>query len=94
MLKKIGISIAVILVLVGVFVGPKIAVFIAGQTKTVNKKTKDFYYNAVVGLEGLSEQLLNQGVIEDKADFIQVGEYKNLDNSTLASGCYRIEPRP
>ena len=92
MLKKIGISIAVILVLVGVFVGPKIAVFIAGQTKTVNKETKDFYYNAIAGLEGLSEQLFKEGVIEDKADFIKVGEYKNLDNSTLASGRYRIEP--
>ena len=92
MLKKIGIAVAVIVVLVGIFVGPKIAVFIAGQTKTVNKETKDFYYNAIVGLDGLSEQLFNQGVIEDKADFIKVGEYKNLDNSTLASGRYRIEP--
>lgn len=92
MLKKIGISIAVIFVLIGFFVGPKITVFIAGQTKTVNKETKDFYYNAIVGLEGLSEQLFNQGFIEDKADLIKVGEYKNLDNSTLASGRYRIEP--
>jgi hypothetical protein len=49
MLKKIGISIAVIFVLIGFFVGPKITVFIAGQTKTVNKETKDFYYNAIVG---------------------------------------------
>ena len=92
MLKKIGIAVAVVVVLLGIFVGPKISVFIAGQTKTVNQETKDFYFNAITGLEGLAEQLKKEGIIDDKADFIKVGEYKHLDNSTLASGRYRIEP--
>ena len=54
MLKKIGIAVAVVVVLLGIFVGPKISVFIAGQTKTVNQETKDFYFNAITGLEGLA----------------------------------------
>jgi UPF0755 protein len=92
MLKKIGIAAAVVVVLVGIFIGPKISVFFAGQSKTINQETKDFYFNAITGLEGLANQLTKEGIIDDKSDFLKVGEYKNLDNSTLASGRYRIEP--
>ena len=92
MLKKIGIAVAIVVVLVGIFIGPKISVFFAGQTKTINENTVDFYYNSVSGLEGLAAQLTTDGIIDEKDDFMKVGEYKNLDNSTLASGRYKIEP--
>jgi UPF0755 protein len=90
--KIILISIAVIGVVGLIFVGPKISVFLAGRTSTVNENSQEFLFDAKQGLNGLATKLFNEGIIKEKDDLLKVGEYKELNEERLASGKYIIEP--
>ena len=90
--KVIFISIAIVGIAGFVFLGPKLNVFLAGRTTTVNVQSQAFLFDAKQGLKGLSIKLYNEGIIKDKEDLLKVGEYKGLDENRLASGKYIIEP--
>jgi len=93
MSKKVILIVVAIIGIAGlVFLGPKISVFLAGRTTTVNGKSQEFLFDAKQGLKGLAIKLFNEGIIKDKEDLIRVGEYKKLDEQRLASGKYIIEP--
>ena len=93
MSKKVILGIATVVIIgIGVFVIPKVGVFLAGRKTSVNTQNIKFVFKSKDGLEGLTEQLFEMKIIEDKAAFERVGEYKGLDDKTLATGMYVIEP--
>jgi len=93
MSKKVILGIATVVIIgIGVFINPKAGVFLAGRKTSVNTQNIKFVFKSKDGLEGLTEQLFEMKIIEDKAAFERVGEYKGLDDKTLATGMYVIEP--
>jgi UPF0755 protein len=86
----IGIS---VLVIGGIVAFPKISLFMASRKGSSNKEAKEFFIASVTTLESLTENLYNQGIIDDKEGFTSVGEYKGLNKNNIALGKYVIEPR-
>jgi UPF0755 protein len=70
---------------------PKIMLFLAGNTKSVNERPTEFYIKEPLELNELANQLKNQGIIDDTKGFISVGEYKGLNKPKIALGKYLIE---
>ncbi len=91
MSKKVVLIFAIVGIAGLVLIAPKIGLYLAGRTTTINAEPKEFLFDAKIGLEGLAIKLFNEGLINDKDDFIKVGNYKGLDNNRLASGKYIIE---
>ncbi len=91
MSKKVVVVSVVIFMVGAFFIAPKFFLFLAGRTTTINESSKEFYFNAQHGLDGLAIKLYNEGIIKDKDNLLKVGEYKKLDNSKLATGRYIIE---
>lgn len=93
MSKKVILGIAAVVIIgISVIVLPKVGVFLAGRKTSVNTKSVKFVFKSKDGLDGLANQLFDLKIIEDKASFVKVGEYKGLDEQTLATGMYLIEP--
>lgn len=91
MLKKIIGALAVLGILATILLWTKISLYLASQKKSENGQEKVFYFDAKIGLYGLADKLVTEKIISDKAAFIQVGEYKNLDEKRLASGKYLLK---
>lgn len=92
MFKKVSIVVAVLAVVGIIVLWPKISLYLAGSKEVSNTEKVDFFFDANSDLKGLAEQLEKAKIIDDKAAFLKVGEYKNLNKERLASGKYIIEP--
>jgi UPF0755 protein len=92
MFKKISIVVVIVGVLFIALESGKIGVYFDGRKSTLNTDKKDFFFNSKGGAEGLADQLLKKKLIDNREAFISVAKYKNLDQKTLASGKYVIEP--
>jgi UPF0755 protein len=92
MFKKIGIAVAIVVIITLLVLAPKISLYIAGSKSVINSQKKDFFFDAEKGLKGLSEELFSAKIIDEKNALLKVGEYKNLNKERLASGKYIIEP--
>jgi UPF0755 protein len=93
MSKKVILGIAAVVIIgISVIVLPKFGVFLAGRKTSVNSKNINFVFKSKDGLKGLTDQLYALKIIQDKTSFMKVGDYKNLDDKSLATGMYVIEP--
>lgn len=90
MFKKVSIVVAVLAMIGLVVMWPKISLYLAGSSKSLNEKEVSFFFDAKTGLDGLTKKLLDEKIIDDAEDFKRVGEYKKLTAERLASGKYRI----
>lgn len=63
-----------------------------GNKNSDNEVVKEFYIDGETTLEALASNLKNEGIFLDSAALINVGEYKNLNISRIASGKYLIQP--
>ncbi|MFN5910953.1 MAG: endolytic transglycosylase MltG [Bacteroidota bacterium] len=92
MLKKIiGIGI-VILLLAGIFIVPKLMLFMNSRLTSVNEHQVEFYIRKETKLKPLAEELARLGIIKDQKAFIELGEYKALSEENIALGKYIIKP--
>lgn len=87
----IGVAIGIILLLV--FGGPMAMLYWKSRTKTVNDKAVEYIIDSPKTLEQVSKDLMELGVLNDEAAFIEVGEYKSLTKENIALGKYIIEPK-
>jgi UPF0755 protein len=92
MFRKIAIAVAVLLLVVIIFLWPKISLYFAGSKSVANKEKVEFYFDATSDLKCLASQLEKEKVIDNVDAFLKVGEYKGLNSERLASGKYIIEP--
>jgi UPF0755 protein len=82
-----------ILAIIGfIVVGPKALLYLAGSHKSTNTQTQGFYISGSMNLNELAERLVEEKIIDNVKSFVSVGEYKKLNNKTIASGKYLIEP--
>ena len=59
---------------------------------TINKVEKPFYIKKGSSLKDLATQLKKENIIADVSSFIQIGEYKGMDENKIALGKYLIAP--
>jgi len=91
MFKKVAIGLVVILGITAFVLRGKLSLYFDGNKHSSNKTEQDFYFDASIGLEGLASQLEAEKIINNIESFVNVGDYKGLDSSRLASGKYRIQ---
>ncbi|MEJ6506496.1 MAG: endolytic transglycosylase MltG [Crocinitomicaceae bacterium] len=75
------------------FIYPKFELYLASQKTTINLNDNPFYIKDSTSLDSLAERLYALKIIDDKALFLAVGTYKNMDRSTIAFGKYIIKPQ-
>lgn len=92
MFKKVAIVLLLALVLIGVFMFPKIMLYMASRAESINSAKIEFYVDKELDLKELAEKLKAAGVISDLDGFIKVGDYKGLKKENIALGKYVIEP--
>ena len=92
MSKKRNVIIAgIVLVLVIIAIAaPKIMLFLAGNKKSINEKSVEFFIKKPTDLNELASSLQEQGIIDDTKAFISVGDYKGLNKDKIALGKYMI----
>jgi UPF0755 protein len=88
MSKKRNVIIAgIVLVLVIIAIAaPKIMLFLAGNKKSINEKSVEFFIKKPTDLNELATSLQEQGIIDDSKAFISVGDYKGLNKDKIALG--------
>lgn len=92
MFKKVAIAAAIILVVGGIFMFPKIMLYLSSRAESTNTSKVEFYIDKPTELTELAEALKKSGVIKDVDGFIKVGDYKGLNKDNIALGKYVIEP--
>jgi UPF0755 protein len=92
MFKKIAITLALVAVVAGIFMYPKIMLYLSSRAESINNSKVDFFVDRSMDLNELSEKLKDAGVIDDVKGFVKVGEYKELNKENIALGKYSIEP--
>ena len=90
MFKKISLIAAGLGLIAIIVLWPKISLYLAGSTETLNEKEVSFFFDAKGGSKGLADQLEAAKLIDDREAFLKVAEYKKLDAERLASGKYQI----
>ncbi|RCL75913.1 MAG: endolytic transglycosylase MltG [Flavobacteriales bacterium] len=94
--KKIIIGISIMLIASLVLLIPeiysKVNLYFASQESTINKEEKSFYIQKRTNLNDLATQLKKENIIDDETAFIQIGEYKGMDENKIALGKYIIAP--
>ena len=71
----------------------KVNLYFASQELTINKVEKPFYIKKRTSLKDLATQLKNENIIADVSSFIQIGEYKGMDENKIALGKYLYSPK-
>lgn len=92
MFKKLALIGSLLFVVAALILYPKVLVLLASRKTTKNTISKEFFFDAKLGLEGLAEQLQKEGLVDDSKSVVRLGEYKELNENTLASGKYIIDP--
>lgn len=72
---------------------PKVLLFSKSRKTTINQTEKAVYLSESTGLEGLANILFEQEIIDDIDAFMAVGDYKGLNEESIALGKYIISPR-
>lgn len=90
MFKKVSIVLAAIGLIALIALWPKISLYLAGSKKSLNSKEISFFFDAKLGVEGLTKKLVDEKIIGNADAFKKVAEYKKLNAERLASGKYRI----
>ncbi len=91
MFKK-GLIVVAIIGVVGLIAGWKhVNAFMNGRTKTTNSKTIYFAIDNSKTIAQIASDLKQKNAIDDSESFVELAEYKNLTNSKIGSGMYRIE---
>lgn len=90
--KAILITSAVIILVGGIVLFPKISLFLSSRTETLNTESVEFFVDSPMETKDLAERLHEKGVIDDVNGFVQVAEYKGLNKENIALGKYIIEP--
>jgi UPF0755 protein len=90
--KKIIIAVVAAVVLIGgIFIYPKFNIYLKGRNTTTNASKKELYIKNELNLDALANLLEKEGLIDNRAAFIAVGEYKGLNEKNIALGKYVIE---
>lgn len=92
MFKKVAIIGGILLVVGGIVAYPKISLYLASRGTSKNTSTVDFFVKEKMTLEQLADALVSSNILSEKDAFLKVGEYKELNESNIALGKYRIEP--
>ncbi len=91
MSKRTVVIIGIVATLVAVAIAsPKIMLFLAGRTKTVNGSEVTFFIREEMNLQDLANALKEKNIIDDEKAFLSVGEYKGLKKGKIAKGKYLI----
>lgn len=94
MSKKIIISvIAIVVIITGIFLYPKISLYLSSIKKTTNSETVAFMINTSMNAKTLGEKLKEEGIINNVNAFVKVADYKGLTKDKIALGKYMIEPK-
>ena len=88
----IGLSILIVLVIAVSLLVPKLKLYFASESFTVNTTKKEFFIDHQTSLKALAQKLKIQGFIQDTKLFVEIGEYKKLSAENIALGKYIIEP--
>ncbi len=88
----IGLSILIVLVIAVSLLVPKLKLYFASESFTVNTTKKEFFIDHQTSLKALAQKLKIQGFIQDIKLFVEIGEYKKLSAENIALGKYIIEP--
>ena len=83
---------ASILLIVFLVLLPKLLVLWSGMSTTTNSENIPFLISSPTSPEALATQLEKAGLITDKAAFLKVASYKNLNKNRIALGMYEIQP--
>lgn len=90
--RKIILGIAaVILIIGGIVVFPKVSLYLSSRTTTLNSASVNYFIKAPMGVEELAEDLKKEGIIDNIDAFVKVAEYKGLTKEKIALGKYIIE---
>lgn len=92
MFKKVTIILVVVSIVGGIFLFPKVMLYLSSRTESVNQSQVVFFVDQKMDLKTLAEKLKSVGVLEDVSGFVEVGEYKGLNIDNIALGKYIIEP--
>ena len=93
MSKKVILIICVIvLILGGIVIIPKFALFLASRKGSINEESKAFFIRSLTSIDSLTKDLQSEGIIDDPDAFLSVAEYKGMNASNVALGKYIIEP--
>ncbi|MES2799710.1 MAG: endolytic transglycosylase MltG [Bacteroidota bacterium] len=92
MFKKIAIIGAALALIGGIVAFPKIMLYLDSRAVSDNATTVDFYIKKSISLKELATELVEKGVLENDKSFLKVGEYKGLNEKSIALGKYEIAP--
>ncbi|MDG2153944.1 MAG: endolytic transglycosylase MltG, partial [Crocinitomicaceae bacterium] len=92
--NKIKILIAIVsaFILLAIILLPKIKLYFASESFTINKKETVFLIDKKSTLKQLASKLKEEKIIDDEEAFIEIGRYKGLDENKIALGKYVISP--
>lgn len=83
---------AVIALIGGIVLFPKIALYLSSRKETINAKQVEFFVKTPMDAKLLAEELKRYFIIDNVEGFIEVAEYKGLNTQNIALGKYVIEP--
>lgn len=93
MSRKVVISIIAVLVIVGgVLLYPKISLFLSSRKKTANTEKVEFFISSPMDVKALASELSKLKIITNENALLKVAEYKGLNKENIALGKYIIEP--
>ena len=89
---KILITVVSAVILLVIILLPKISLYFASESFTINKKETVFFIDKKSSLKELAEKLKAEKIIENTDALIEIGDYKGLDENKIALGKYIIAP--
>ena len=89
---KILITVVSVSIVLAFILLPKIKLYFASESFTINKTAAVFLIDKKYSLKNLATKLKKEKIIDDEEAFIEVGRYKGLDENKIALGKYVIAP--
>ena len=89
-IKRVALGLTILVISVGC---DSLGLYFDGSKTSVNEEDLVVYVPTGVTLDELADLLVENGVVDNKASFVAVGDYKNLSTSRLAAGKYSIAPK-
>ena len=89
---KILIGVVSVFIVLVIIMLPKIQLYFASESFTINKTEAVFLIDKKSTLKNLATKLKKENIIDDEEAFIEIGRYKGLDENKIALGKYVIAP--
>lgn len=89
---KILIGVVSVFIVLVIILLPKIQLYFASESFTINKTDAVFLIDKKSTLKNLATKLKKENIIDDEEAFIEIGRYKGLDENKIALGKYVIAP--